>query len=290
MDKLKQNGHANLVNKPNGLLQGNWYPQHRPLKIYRKQGKTVDTLDNLDNTYWMFENVLVHIIFGTFWYAGYGYVALRRDPVAFDLGGITYTLRSVDGQNAIWARSDTGLTVTWAAVDGKQLPCEPNPTYVKQYKMLGKKLPDHTAPGDCCPSETQKTPGSIISFSGRSQIRPASSLMSERYYSDTSQYLKSRGNTYTVNQVMAKIPGIVYYEGTNVVWPQQEQIVNGKHVDSSMFENCTTATGKCVRTTTIYKPSNSKYANQGAVTAGERLLRLKTENPVVRTTITGKKL
>ena len=301
MDKLEQNGYLTQVNKPNGPLGGNWYPQHRPLQIYRKHGKTDDGVHNLTDTDWLFNGVKVHIVFGTFWYEGYGYVALEQNPVAYVINGVTYSLQSIDATEAKWTRSDNGSTVTWTKVEGV---CQPKPSYTKPYKMLGKKLPDHSSAPTCCPNTvTQARMGSISSFSGRAQIRSATTLSSSkyfseaerlvpalsprRYYADTSQYLRSRGESYNVNNVLSKVEGVVYAEGCDAVWPNRTQIVNGEALNSSVFQSCGTV-GKCTRT--IYKPSNSKFAVQGAVSSAERLLRLKTETKVVRTTMTGKKL
>jgi hypothetical protein len=302
MYKLSQNGHTYLQNKPNGPLIGNWYPKSRPLKIYRKQGKTSDTLVNLDDTDWLFNGINIHVIFGTFWYSGYGYVALQKDPTAFVIGSITHTLQSNNGKEAVWKKSD-GTTVTWTSTSTKDVPCEPQSSYVKQYKMLGKILPGNKGPEDCCPNNLLDTnngtivinsrKGSIFSFSGRAQIRPASTLRSEKYFADTSQYLRSRGDSFQANHVLSKIQNVLYYEGDQVVWPIQKQTVDGKELNSSMFHSTSTqlsCENGAVTNTTIYKPSNSKYARQGAVTSAERILRLKTENPVVRMSMTGKKI
>jgi len=289
MDKLKQNGYLYAMNQPNGTLIGNQYPKHRPLHIYRKRGKAAEAVVGLNGTNWLWNEVPVHVAFGTFWYTGYGYVPLQRDPVAYAIGSVTYTLVSNDGLHAVWRRSDDETTVMW--INSDKPPCEPRPTYVKQYKMLGKKLPDHSAAPTCCPDPLAPR-GTLSSFSGRAQIRPATTLSSGKYFSETSQYLRSRGDSYHVNQVLAKIPGVMYVDGADAIWPNQTQIVDGEILDSSMFETCAmlSSDGTCSKTRTIYKPSNTKFANQGAVSAGERLLRLKTENPVTRTTMTGKKL
>ena len=280
MEKLKQNGYVRSVNQPNGILIGNWYPKHRPLQIYRKQGNTTDNTGNLADTYWIFNGINIHVVFGTFWYEGYGYIVLQSNPTSFVIGLTTYTFVSNDSREVVWRTSDN-IFVSWMSSANNEIPCEPKPVYVKQYKLLGKKTPDHKSPL-CCP-ET----GVISSFSGRAQIRPARTIFSPTYFSDTSQYLRSRGESYLVNSVLSKLPGVEYINGTTVIWPNVPQVVEGEILNSSIYQSCATV-GKCTRT--IYKPSNSKFATQGAVTSAERLLRLKTESKVVRTTITGKKL
>jgi hypothetical protein len=296
MEKLKQNGYITLVNKPNGVLSGTSYPKHRPLQIYRRQGKTSDNLVDLADTYWSFNNVTIHVIFGSFWYEGYGYVALRRDPTSFEMNGFTFLFVSNSGGQVVWRNTSTNETVVWSSLSENNTPCEPRPSYVKQYKMLGKTREANTAPANCCPNtKLQGSIGSISSFSGRAQIRPASTLTSPTYYSDTSQYLRSRGESFHVNQVLSKIPGVVYYEGDKVIWPITQQTVDGEVLNSSIFQSCGTVNLPSCGTAkdynrTIYKPSNSKYAKQGAVSSAERVVRLRTENPVVRTSMTGKKI
>jgi hypothetical protein len=295
MDKLKQNGLIYQRNGPNGTLIGSWYPKSRPLQHYRNRGKRTNTLDAFDDTYWLFNNVMIHVVFGTFWFDGYGYVLLQgANPVTFILYDLQYTLESVDSEKAVW-RTSADTTVAWEKLVKTTNECEPKPVYVKQFKMLGKTGSDHTAP-KCC-LETTKTgdllnfsgKGSIISFSGRAAIRPSSTLSSKNYFSDTSQYLRSRGSSYTANSVLAKIPGVDYTDGCNVVWPNQPQEVNGETLNSSMFgSTCTDS--KCDRNRTVYKPSNSQYATQGAVTASERIVRIRANMKPIRTTITGKKL
>jgi hypothetical protein len=242
----------------------------------------------------MFGNVSIHVVFGTFWYDGYGYVALRRDPTAFDLGGVAFFLVSNNGMEAVWRRSDDGSFVTWTNLVNSEVPCEPNPTYVKQYKMLGKKTEDHKSPPCCTNSTVASSKGKISSFSGRAEIRPAKTIMSTKYFADTSQYLRSRGESYLVNNVLSKIPGVNYVEGLDVIWPNVPQTVGGETLNSSFYQSCNTGevcngnAAKCSRT--VFKPSNSKYTTQGAVSSAERVLRLKTENKVVRVSMTGKKI
>ena len=301
MDKLKQNGLINQRNGPNGTLIGSWYPKSRPLQHYRNRGKRTSTLDAFDDTYWLFDNVMIHVIFGTFWFDGFGYVLLQgSNPITFTLYDLGYELESVDSEKAVW-RLSQGETVTWEKLVKTNAQCEPQPVYVKQFKMLGKTGPNHTAPA-CCLETTKTTgdllnfsgKGSIISFSGRAAIRPSSTLSSKTYYADTSQYLRSRGSSYTTNSVLAKIPGVDYTDGCNVVWPNQPQTVQGEVLSSSMFQSCSTDV-KCGDSTvnhnrTVYKPNNSQYATQGAVTASERIVRIRANMKPVRTTITGKKL
>ena len=278
MEKLKQNGTVRQMNKVNGELSGSWYPKHRPLLHYRKRGRTTTNKDLLEDTFWMFNDVMIHIIFGTFWLDGYGYVILRKgDPVSFELNDVVYTLESTVGSTVVW-KSDEGNLV-WNALLKQNQECQPKPVYVKPLKMLLK------------PKAKQEDiiRGVISSFSGRAQIRPASTIVKPNYYPDTSQYLRSRGSSYLVNNVLSKVPGVDYVRGDVVVWPNEIQVVNGENLNSAVYKSCgTEKKDKCNRT--IYKPNNSKYATQGAVTASARIVRLRAEAPEVRTNVSGKKM
>jgi hypothetical protein len=297
MEKRIENGHVRQLNQSNGELRGGWYPKSRPLKHYRKQGKTSNVRDGIEDTYWNFNGSMIHVVFNTFYTNEYGFVALSKtSPLSFEINGVRFELvsTSVDLPKIEW-RTSAGATVYWETMsyDVEKKVCEPLPVYGKQLKMLGKSRPT-----ECCDD------GVISSFSGRATIRPSSSVPSQRlykdtaaylkskssprplYYADTSQYLRSRGNSYHVNTVLSRINGVDYVNGRNVIWPNQKQTVNGETLNSSLYESCGTME-KCNRT--VYKPNNSKFATQGAVSASARLVRLRNDVKEVRTNVNGKK-
>ena len=265
------------MNQVNGELSGSWYPKHRPILHYRKRGKTTTNGELLEDTFWMFNGMMIHVIFGTFWLDGHGYVILRKgDPVTFELNDVVYTLKTPFGSRLVWNSLQGDLE--WDALIQKNQQCEPKPVYVIPLKML---LKPKAKEEDCIR-------GVISSFSGRAQIRPASTIVNPNYYPDTSQYLRSRGSSYHVNNVLTKVPGVEYVRGDVVVWPYETQVVNGENLNSAVYKSCGTAKDKCNRT--IYKPNNSKYATQGAVSASARIVRLRAEGPEVRVNISGKKM
>jgi hypothetical protein len=125
-------------------------------------------------------------------------------------------------------------------------------------------------------------------------IRPASTIMSPKYYADTSQYLKSRGASYHVNTVLSKIPGVEYVDQNGVVWPNHPQDVEGETLNSSLYDICGTS-DDCNRkgtNRTVYKPNNSKFAVQGAVSSSARMVRIRADikKSEVRMSLSGKKV
>jgi len=97
-------------------------------------------------------------------------------------------------------------------------------------------------------------------------IKSAVTLLSKSYYSDNKAYLKARCKLYNQKQSIQDISGNTY---------DSPYIAN----NSTEFNtnNCTNPyqTGRQCSNTTIYKPSNSQFAVQGAVDNGTRLAKLK---------------
>ena len=112
--------------------------------------------------------------------------------------------------------------------------------------------------------------GNVISFNGGSGITSASSKLSPTYYANTSSYLRSRGQAYTSNINIHKKEGISYADENGIVWPEVEQAVG----NSSIYASNVPA-DKCPDNVSIYKPNNSTFSTQGAVTSSARLLKLK---------------
>ena len=136
-------------------------------------------------------------------------------------------------------------------------------------------------------------------------IRPATTVISKKYYSDTKGYLQSRCTSYNQKLSVNPTPGVTYFNAAGQpLYPTDEP--NGPQVRSTQncFTNCNTCTGcqtchtcnkactdctnvatcttcasnnVCVITpaTTIYKPNNRQFAVQGAVSSGARIDRLK---------------
>jgi hypothetical protein len=89
-------------------------------------------------------------------------------------------------------------------------------------------------------------------------IKSANTLLSNAYYSSSSQYLHARCKTYNQKLTVNK---------DNLLSSEQNIYSTG---------NCQLNTPKCVNTT-IYKPSNTQFATQGAVSSSTRLLKLQVD-------------
>lgn len=100
-------------------------------------------------------------------------------------------------------------------------------------------------------------------------IKPSSTIISKKYYSDRASYLKSRCKTYTQKLSGKPIQGIQYLNGDKPVWPSND--ANGSQVFSTT--DCCKVNGSS--STLIYKPNNNQYAKQGAVDSSDRITRLK---------------
>ncbi len=131
--------------------------------------------------------------------------------------------------------------------------------------------------GDCCEPRCVEgtqctTRSSISSFSGRAQIRPASTIVNRAFHQDYAQYMRSRGVLYANKLVGAPVPGTNYMMDCSPVAPE---VAEGVAVDNDPVIYQGSATTNCACNLTVYKPSNAKFAVQGGVSSSTRLDRLK---------------
>jgi hypothetical protein len=114
-------------------------------------------------------------------------------------------------------------------------------------------------------------------------IKSATTLLSKKYYSDSQGYLKARCKTYDQRLSGTQVPGIDYFNAqSEPLWPTNSargpQLRAIKNFYKSCAKNdsgCYGAPEESVIATTVYKPSNSQFAVQGAVSSSTRLDRLK---------------
>lgn len=104
-------------------------------------------------------------------------------------------------------------------------------------------------------------------------IKTGSTLINKNYYSESSNYLKSRCKTYTQKLSGNPVPGIVYMNGANHVWPSDSPNGSQNRLTIDCSKGC--QTGNATAAVTIYKPNNNQYATQGAVDSSDRITRLK---------------
>jgi hypothetical protein len=135
-------------------------------------------------------------------------------------------------------------------------------------------------------------------------IKPATTVLSKKYYTDTKGYLKSRCISYNQKMSTNPMPGVVYFNAQGQpLYPTDAN--NGPQVRST--QNCLTNCNSCPNCSnstcnlagtdckdfascvacnsgrlcsstpspTIYKPNNSQFAVQGAVSSSARIDRLK---------------
>ena len=136
-------------------------------------------------------------------------------------------------------------------------------------------------------------------------IKPATTILSKKYYNDTKGYLQSRCNRYDQKLSVNPVPGVKYFNANGqplyptdaIDGPQVRTTQNcatncrkctGCATCTSCDAACTTcsnvaACSNCVMNNsciekpsiTIYKPNNRQFAVQGAVSSSTRIDRLK---------------
>lgn len=90
----------------------------------------------------------------------------------------------------------------------------------------------------------------------------------DTYYTSTNQYLNSRNRTHSQNQ---------YHnirQGSGTAKPGSSYTTENKYA-SNTVSHCSTTDLSTNYVPVYYKPNNSKFAEQGAVTSSNRLVRLK---------------
>ena len=108
-------------------------------------------------------------------------------------------------------------------------------------------------------------------------IKSAVTLLNKKYYSDTQAYLHSRGQTYDQKLSSNPVAGITYFNAAGQpIWPSNSPAGTQVRATQNCPTNCPVSTAP-YGVTTIYKPNNSKFATQGAVSSSTRLLRLQKD-------------
>lgn len=97
-------------------------------------------------------------------------------------------------------------------------------------------------------------------------IKPASTVLNKKYYSNSKSYLYAKCKTYEQRNGGIQISGNKYFDDTgNPMYPSD-------NIDGSQMRF---ANGCGTRCKIVYKPNNQLYAVQGAVSSGTRIATLK---------------
>ncbi len=94
--------------------------------------------------------------------------------------------------------------------------------------------------------------------------------VNEKSFTDSAAYLQSRCVTYDQKLAYNPAAGVTYFSPQGLVL-QPNNSPTGPQVSET--DNCFTQPARC--NTTIYKPNNSQFANQGGVSSSSRISRLK---------------
>lgn len=113
------------------------------------------------------------------------------------------------------------------------------------------------------------------------RIRSGTTLVNRGYYTDSQAYLRSRCRTYDQRLSGTQVPGVSYFTADGSPrWPSstespgpQSRAMNTRY--QACESECYGGPGKDIVAVTIYKPSNSQFAVQGAVSSGARIDRLR---------------
>ena len=103
-------------------------------------------------------------------------------------------------------------------------------------------------------------------------IKPATTILSKKYYTGTKAYLKSRCKLYDQKQTNNPIPGIQYYkEDGKLLYPNNSPTGPQNFLTQNCANNCSSST----QPITIYKPNNRPFKQQGATDSSNRTNKLR---------------
>jgi hypothetical protein len=103
-------------------------------------------------------------------------------------------------------------------------------------------------------------------------IKPATTILSKTYYTDSRAYLRSRCKLYEQKLSTRRIPGNTYFDASgNELYPNNSDTGPQNY----LMRNCATTCDPNKQPTTIYKPNNRNFSTQGAVSSSARLVKLK---------------
>ena len=111
-------------------------------------------------------------------------------------------------------------------------------------------------------------------------IKPATTIISKRYYTDTKAYLQSRCRLYNQKLSSNPVPGIAYVNAQGqALYPTDAPDGPQVRLTQDCAQNCVAA-GSQVKT--IHKPSNRSFYYQGAVDSGLRTAQMRAQTGLVK--------
>lgn len=109
----------------------------------------------------------------------------------------------------------------------------------------------------------------MVRITGPRRIRPSTTLLSKKYYTNRKDYLRSRCLSYDQKLTALPMDDVTYLsEDGALLYPNDTDTVR-------RTQNCPAQCPSTTSCQTIYKPNNIQYATQGAVDSSDRLTRLK---------------
>ena len=110
-------------------------------------------------------------------------------------------------------------------------------------------------------------------ITGPRRIRPSTTILSKKYYTDHRAYMRSRGQLFDQKSMTNPVSGVTYLDASgNLLYPNSTNTV--RNIQDCRPSTCSTSNKSY---TTTYKPNNIKFAKQGAVDSSDRLTRLKLD-------------
>ena len=103
-------------------------------------------------------------------------------------------------------------------------------------------------------------------------IKRATTILNKNYYTDMKSYLRARNNLYEQKLTALPVASITYLDSNNKLLHPTDA-TDGPQVRKT--QNCDTYCSSPTYASTIYKPNNSTFSQQGAVDSSSRIARLK---------------
>ena len=106
------------------------------------------------------------------------------------------------------------------------------------------------------------------------RIKPSTTILSKKYYTDSRAYLRSRNKLYNQKSTNLPYPGVTYYNSEGE-WLYPNDSLLGPQVFST--GECTQTACEGSKQITIFKPNNRPFKVQGAVSSSTRIDKLKLD-------------